>query len=120
MAKNMRKYEETEIDDFDSEKFVRIPIENMDKEEPVRQFKTYKILRRLESSKRSFESRDLSEDENEDDEYSEEEIETYFKLGNKQSKEPKKPTLAELRKKYPNQVSFKFINEGNKGELLNI
>ena len=48
MAKNMTKYDETEIDDFDSEHFVRIPIESKDKEEPVRSFKTYKILRRLE------------------------------------------------------------------------
>lgn len=48
MAKNMTKYNETEKDDFDSEHFVRIPIESKDKEEPVRSFKTYKILRRLE------------------------------------------------------------------------
>ena len=37
-----------EIDDFDSEHFVRIPIESKNKDEPVRTFKTYKILRRLE------------------------------------------------------------------------
>ncbi len=48
MAKNMSKYNDTEVDDFDSEHFVRIPIESKDTEEPVRTFKTYKILRRLE------------------------------------------------------------------------
>jgi Arc/MetJ-type ribon-helix-helix transcriptional regulator len=111
MAKNMTKYDETEIDDFDSEKFVKIPIENKDKEEPVRQFKTYKILRRLENSVNSTESGNLSEEENEDDEYTEEEIEKYYKSGNKRAKELEKPSLTDLRKKFPNQVSFKFINE---------
>ncbi len=50
MARKILKYEEPEIDDFDSEHYVRVPIENSgsEKKEPVREFKTYKILRRLE------------------------------------------------------------------------
>jgi Arc/MetJ-type ribon-helix-helix transcriptional regulator len=48
LAKNMAKYNEPEIDDFDKEHYVRIPVDNKNKEEPVREFKTYKILRRLE------------------------------------------------------------------------
>jgi len=48
MAKNISKYNEPEIEDFDSEHFVRVPIESKNKDEPVRTFKTYKILRRLE------------------------------------------------------------------------
>jgi len=48
MAKNMVKYNEPEIDNFDKEHYVRIPLVTKDKEEPVREFKTYKILRRLE------------------------------------------------------------------------
>ena len=48
LAKNMAKYNEPEIDNFDKENYVRIPVENKNKEEPVREFKTYKILRRLE------------------------------------------------------------------------
>lgn len=51
MAKNMAKYNEPEFDkirdDFDDKNFVRIPITKND-DEPVRSFKTYKILRRLE------------------------------------------------------------------------
>jgi len=49
MANNMAKYNEAEIDDFDDENFVRVPIESInDKAEPVREFKTYKIIKRLE------------------------------------------------------------------------
>ena len=49
MANNMAKYNEAEIDDFDDENFVRVPIESInEKSEPVREFKTYKIIKRLE------------------------------------------------------------------------
>ncbi len=49
MANNMAKYNEPEIDDFDDENFVRVPIESInEKSEPVREFKTYKIIKRLE------------------------------------------------------------------------
>ncbi len=49
MANNMAKYNEAEIDDFDDENFVRVPIESINEEsEPVREFKTYKIIKRLE------------------------------------------------------------------------
>ena len=49
MANNMAKYNETEVDDFDDENFVRVPIEGINESsEPVREFKTYKIIKRLE------------------------------------------------------------------------
>ena len=49
MANNMAKYKETKIDNFDNENFVRVPIEKLnEKDEPVREFKTYKIVKRLE------------------------------------------------------------------------
>ena len=53
MAKNMAKYNEPVIDEFkskfDHENFVRIPVEKTDSNnEPVREFKTYKIIKRLE------------------------------------------------------------------------
>jgi len=49
LANNMAKYNEAEIDDFDDENFVRVPIETInEKSEPVREFKTYKIIKRLE------------------------------------------------------------------------
>ncbi|NVM35990.1 MAG: ribbon-helix-helix protein, CopG family [Candidatus Lokiarchaeota archaeon] len=49
MADNMAKYKETEIESFDDENFVRVPVERLnEKDEPVREFKTYKIIKRLE------------------------------------------------------------------------
>ncbi len=49
MANNMAKYQEAEIDDFDDENFVRVPIESInEKSEPVREFKTYKIISKLD------------------------------------------------------------------------
>lgn len=49
MADNMAKYKETEIEDFDDENYVRVPVERLnEKDEPVREFKTYKIIKRLE------------------------------------------------------------------------
>jgi hypothetical protein len=45
----MAKYNEVEIEDFDDKNFVRVPIEGVNENsEPVREFKTYKILKRLE------------------------------------------------------------------------
>lgn len=50
MANNMAKYkEESKIDDFDNGNFVRVPVERLNENsEPVREFKTYKIVKRLE------------------------------------------------------------------------
>jgi antitoxin ParD1/3/4 len=49
LANNMAKYNEVETEDFDDENFVRVPIEGLNENsEPVREFKTYKILKRLE------------------------------------------------------------------------
>jgi len=50
MVKNIAKYNEPEIDDFDHEHYVKVPIggNSNSKGEPQREFKTYRILRRLE------------------------------------------------------------------------
>ncbi|MFX1388869.1 MAG: ribbon-helix-helix domain-containing protein [Promethearchaeota archaeon] len=49
MADSMARYNESKIEDLDDENFVRVPIERLnEKDEPVREFKTYKIIRRLE------------------------------------------------------------------------
>ncbi|MCK4382075.1 MAG: ribbon-helix-helix protein, CopG family [Candidatus Lokiarchaeota archaeon] len=49
LANNMAKYNKVEIEDFDDKNFVRVPIERLNENsEPVRDFKTYKILKRLE------------------------------------------------------------------------
>ncbi|MBD3196183.1 MAG: ribbon-helix-helix protein, CopG family [Candidatus Lokiarchaeota archaeon] len=49
IAKNMNMYEsKSEMKDFDEKKFVKIPVDKMENDEPVREFKTYKIVKRLE------------------------------------------------------------------------
>lgn len=49
MANEMIKYKEVEIEKLDDKNFVRVPVEKMDENnEPVREFKTYKIVKRLE------------------------------------------------------------------------
>ena len=50
MANNMAKYNEAEVEvDFDDKNFVKVPIEVINEnKEIVREFKTYKILKRLE------------------------------------------------------------------------
>ena len=48
-ANEMIKYKDVEVEEFDDEKFVRVPTEKMDENnEPIREFKTYKIIKRLE------------------------------------------------------------------------
>lgn len=52
MAEKMIKTESEqndEEDDFDDENFVRVPVKTINnKNEPIREFKTYKIIKRLE------------------------------------------------------------------------
>lgn len=48
-ANEMIRYKEVEVEELDDENFVRVPVEKMDENnEPVREFKTYKIIKRLE------------------------------------------------------------------------
>ncbi|MFX0057322.1 MAG: ribbon-helix-helix domain-containing protein [Candidatus Hodarchaeota archaeon] len=48
-ANQMNIFNKASIDDFDNENYVRVPFEKLnDKSEPVREFKTYKIVKRLE------------------------------------------------------------------------
>ena len=48
-ANEIIKYNEVEVEEIDDKNFVRVPVEKLDSNnEPVREFKTYKILKRLE------------------------------------------------------------------------
>ncbi len=52
MANNMAKYKKPEVkaDDFDDKKFVRVPsVRRNEADEPVREFKTYKIVSKLDN-----------------------------------------------------------------------
>ena len=49
IANEMIKYKEVSVEKLDDKNFVRVPFEKMDENnEPVREFKTYKIVKRLE------------------------------------------------------------------------
>lgn len=51
MAKTMVNYKPEVKDEFDDENFVRIPVSNTNEDnEPVREFKDYKVLNRLEAT----------------------------------------------------------------------
>jgi len=48
-ANEMIKYKEVDVQEIDDKNFVRVPIDTLDEnDEPVRDFKTYKIIKRLE------------------------------------------------------------------------
>jgi Arc/MetJ-type ribon-helix-helix transcriptional regulator len=48
-ANEMIKYKEVKVEQINNKDYVRVPIEKMDENnEPVREFKTYKIVKRLE------------------------------------------------------------------------
>lgn len=49
IANEMIKYKEVSVEKLDDKNFVRVPFEKMDENnEPVRMFKTYKIIKKLE------------------------------------------------------------------------
>jgi len=50
MAKNIVKYKEPEFEEvLDEENYVRVPVKKVNaKNEPVREFKTFKIIQRLD------------------------------------------------------------------------
>lgn len=48
-ADNTLKYKKEDVEEFDDENFVRVPIERLNGEnEPVREYKTYKIIKKLD------------------------------------------------------------------------
>ena len=48
-ANEMIKYKDVEVEEFDEEKLVRVPIDKINENgDPVIEFKTYKIIKRLE------------------------------------------------------------------------
>jgi len=115
MAKNLAKYDRIEEEaeaDFDEENFVRVPFEKINENsEPIREYKTYKILKRLEYD-------DSNADYNEElynqtqitgaDDYRTEDKE----FPSFEEVEKRKPSLLQLRKSYPNLPDFTYINEG--------
>ena len=53
-ANEILKYQEVEVEEFEDKNFVRVPKESLNKNnEPVREFKTYKIASKLHYDKTS-------------------------------------------------------------------
>ena len=89
LANSMTKYKEVEIEEFDDENFVRVPTESVnEKSEPIREFKQYKILKRLEYNNSETPKDDVPQPSNHTS-----------------------PSLDELRKIAPNEPYTKFMNE---------
>ena len=116
MANNMAKYNEQEEEaeeDFDEENFVRVPIEKVnEKSEPIREFKAYKIIKRLEyntSTSNTDYNGDLRNQtqttEHDDYKMEDKEFPSFEEI------EKIKPNMQQLRETYPNLPDFKFINE---------
>jgi Arc/MetJ-type ribon-helix-helix transcriptional regulator len=114
MAKNMAKYDQSEEkgdQDFNDEDFVRVPIEKVnEKSEPIREYKTYKIIRRFEditsNSDNSGELRNHTQTTKYDDYRMEDkEFPSFEEI------EKNKPGIQKLRENYPDLPDFKFINE---------
>ena len=116
MANNMAKYNEQEEEaeeDFDEENFVRVPIEKVnEKSEPIREFKAYKIIKRLEYNT-STSNTDYNGElynqtqttEHNDYKMEDKEFPSFEEI------EKIKPNMQQLRETYPNLPDFKFINE---------
>ena len=114
MANNMAKYDRSEEEaeeDFDEENFVRVPIDSInEKSEPIREYKAYKIIKRLEditpNPNYNGESRDQTKT-TEYDAFKREDKE----FPNLEEIKKNKPSMEQLRESYPNLPDFKYANE---------
>ena len=107
MADTMAKYkEEAEAEEeFDDDEFVRVPVERLDeKDEPIREFKTYKIIKRLD-----YNNQEQPKEDNGEFTWKLEFNQTYDDIPLPSNYVP--PSLNELRNTYPNEPFVKFINE---------
>ena len=115
MANNMAKYnksEEEAEEDFDEENFVRVPIEKInEKSEPIREFKAYKILKRLEYSTSNSDYNGELRNHPQTTEYDDYRMEDK-EFPSFEEIEKIKPNMQQLREIYPNLPDFKYINEG--------
>ncbi len=107
LANSMAKYKDVEIEDFDDENFVRVPTESVnEKSEPIREFKQYKILKRLNFN--SSEEKPKPSDHGD--------FLGKTKYGDSFDDVPRSsnythPSLAQLRNENPNLPEYRFINE---------
>lgn len=105
MADTMAKHKEEEPEGLDDENFVRVPVERLnDKNEPIREFRTYKIIKKL-----SYDNQEQPKEDHGDFTWKLEFNQTYDDIPLPSNYVP--PRLNELRRIYPNEPFVKFINE---------
>jgi len=105
MADNMAKYKEEEVEAVDEDKYVRIPTERLNGDNQiVREFKTYKIIKRLNYDNQTQQKEDHGK--------------FTWKLEFNQTYDPNPSipeynplSLTELRVMFPDDPFIKFINE---------
>ena len=114
MANNMAKYDKSEEEtegDFDEEDFVRVPIEKTnEKSEPIKEYKSYKIIKRLEygTSNSDYNEELYNQIQTtEADDYTME----YKEFPSFEELEKNKSSMQQLREMYPNLPDFMYINE---------
>ena len=115
MANNMAKYDRSEEEaeeDFEEENFIRVPIEKTnEKSEPIKEYKSYKIIKRLEYGTSNSDYNEelynqIQTTEADDYTMEDKEFHSFEEL------EKNKPSLQQLRERYPNLPDFMYINEG--------
>jgi len=117
MANNMTKYNEPEEEAeevFDEENFVRVPIEKVnEKSEPIREFKAYKIIKRLEyntsTSNTDYNGELFNQTQttaHDDYKMEDKEFPSFEEI------KKIKPKMQQLKETYPNLPDFRYINEG--------
>lgn len=105
MVNNMAKYKEEEVEELDDENFVRVPVKNLnEKGEPIREFKTYKIIKRL-----NYDNQEQPKEDHGEFTWKTEFNQTYDDFPLPANYNP--PNLEELRLTAPDDPFFKFINE---------
>jgi Arc/MetJ-type ribon-helix-helix transcriptional regulator len=113
MAKddNYNEPEEEAEENFDEKNFVRVPIETVNENsEPIREYKSYKILKRLEygTSNGNYNEGLYNQTQTtKHDNYTMEEKQ----FPSFEELEKNKPCLQQLREMYPNLPDFMYINE---------
>ena len=106
MADNMAMHKEKDVEEFDEENYVKVPVERLnEKDEPIREFKTYKIIKKLSYN----DSQVKPEEDHGEFTWKKDFNETFDPNPNLPEYIP--PRLNDLRMKEPNEPFFKFINE---------
>ena len=106
MADNMAMHKEKDVEEFDEENYVKVPVERLnEKDEPIREFKTYKIIKKL-----SYNDSQVKPEEDHGKFTGKVNYNQSYD-GNPLPNDYVPPSINELRSKFPDNPYSKFINE---------